>query len=282
MHEKKHQKSRCSAKPLVSVIMAVYNDKPEFMSQSISSILNQTYRNFELLIFDDSDKEDTKLAIDSYRDDLRVRVYRAGCRLGFVQSLNKGLLLAKGIYIARMDGDDVACPDRLEKQVNYLQTHPYIDILGGQIYVINEKSCVTGRRFYPLRGFRLAVFFCFRTPVAHPAVMFKRSIADAGYRYDESLKKAEDIDFWLRLYKDGYRIENMPDMILSFRTEQDFMEKRVMNKEQEKYVLKIRRKNFSVKRPFFSVAGWIFSYVRQMIPDHWKAWIYQRENERQK
>ena len=143
---------------------------------------------------------------------------------------------------------------------------------------MDETGQITGRRSYPLGGFRLAVFFCMRTPVAHPAVMFKRAVADAGYRYDESLKRAEDIDFWLRLFNAGYRIENLPDTILNFRAESDFLIKRVTDKTQEKYVLAIRRKNFSFKRPLFSMAGWLFSYIRQAVPDRLKTRVYDREN----
>lgn len=265
-------------KPLISVIMAVWNDRPEFVCQSVESVLRQTYGRFELLIMDDSSREDTKAAVDRYRKDSRVRIYRPEKRLGFVPSLNRGLDIARGDYIARMDADDVARPGRFEKQVKYLISHPQTDILGGQIRIINEKSQITGSRFYPLGGLQLAVFFCVRTPVAHPAVMFRKSIADAGYRYDESLKKAEDIDFWLRLYRDGYKIENLADVILDFRTEAGFMEKRVMNKEQEHYVLKIRRRYFSMRKPLFSAANWFCSCIRQCVPDSFKTRIYLREN----
>ncbi len=264
--------------PLVSVIMATYNDRPEYIRQSVESILNQTFSNLELLIIDDSDHEDTRSAIDSYSEDSRVFIYRAGCRLGFVPSLNKGLSLAKGMYIARMDGDDVASLDRFEKQVKYLASHPAADIVGGQIKVIDQKNRITGSRFYPLGGLKLTAFFCLRTPVAHPSVMFKRRIVDRGYRYDESLKKAEDIDLWIRLYNDGYKIENMPDILVSYRAESNFIQKRVTDKAQENYVLKIRRKNISIKRPFFSAASWILSYIRQMIPDSLKVWVYFQEN----
>lgn len=264
--------------PLVSVIMAACNDRPEYICMAVESILNQTYRYFELLILDDSDEKATIEAIDSYRLDARVRIYREDHRIGFVPSLNKGLGLAKGAFIARMDGDDVASPDRLEKQVRYFSTRPAADILGGQLNIMDETGQITGRRSYPLGGFRLAVFFCMRTPVAHPAVMFKRAVADAGYRYDESLKRAEDIDFWLRLFNAGYRIENLPDTILNFRAESDFLTKRVTDKTQEKYVLAIRRKNFSFKRPLFSMAGWLFSYIRQAAPDRLKTRVYDREN----
>lgn len=221
-------------KPLVSVVMAVCNDRPEYICKSIDSILNQTYRNFELLIMDDSSDEETKAAIDSYNFDPRVHICREELKLGFVSSLNRGLDLAEGEFIARMDGDDVADRNRLAKQVAYLQMHPSTDILGSQIHIIDENGDITGGRYYPLGGIKLDAFFTLRSPVAHPAVMFRRNIVDAGFRYNESLSKAEDIDFWLRLYNADYKFGNISDKLLNFRVEEDFMEKRVVNKGQEK------------------------------------------------
>ncbi len=264
--------------PLVSVVMATYNDKPEYIRKSLDSMVHQTYGNFELLIMDDSTDEETKAAIDEYAVDSRVQVYREDHKLGFVPSLNKGLRLAKGAYIARMDGDDIASLDRFQKQVDYLTAHPSTDILGGQINVIDENGAVTGSRSYPLGGLRLLVFFTVRTPVAHPTVMFRRKLVDAGHQYDESLPKAEDIDFWIRMYNEGYRFNNLPDTLVNFRVESGFMEKRVTNHAQEDYVLKARRDNFTWKKPFFSLADLLMSYVREWTPDSLKARKYEQEN----
>ncbi len=263
---------------LISVVMATYNDKPEYIHKSIDSIINQTYGKFELLIIDDSTDDEARVTIDSFNSDSRVHIHRENKKLGFVPSLNKGLSLSKGDYIARMDGDDVASLDRFEKQVEYLNSHPYTDILGGQINIINEHGKITGARSYPLGGLKLLAFFAIRTPVAHPTVMFRRSIVDAGHIYDESLIKAEDIDFWIRMYNEGYKFNNLPDTLVNFRVESGFMEKRVTNHDQEAYVLKARRNNFTWRRPIFSIANLLMSYVRQWTPDSLKAKQYQQEN----
>ena len=115
--------------PLVSIVMATYNDKPLYIKKSINSILSQTYKNFEFLILDDSTNKETIDVIDKYSNDKRVRIFREFKKLGFVSSLNKGLKLSKGEYIARMDGDDVSSRDRIEKQVEYLNTHQSTDIM---------------------------------------------------------------------------------------------------------------------------------------------------------
>lgn len=264
--------------PFVSVIMATYNDEPYHLKLAIDSIINQTYSSFELIIVDDSTRYDSKSVIDSYARDKRVRILRGESKLGFVPSLNYGLSCANGSLIARMDGDDISVPNRFALQVEYFNAHPRCDILGGQIDIIDEIGNLTGKRRYPLGGVKLWCFFLFRTPLAHPAVMFRRKIVDAGYHYDVCMKKAEDVDFWIRLHHDGYRIENVRDVLLQFRIDSSFVQKRVYNKEQEDYVIKSRKRNFSFKRPIFSLADYMAATIRRIVPDSIKAKQYQREN----
>lgn len=141
-----------SNKPLVSVIMATYNEKPNIIKSSIQSILDQSYSNFELLIFDDSTNVETKSAIDDMSKDSRVCVYRESTRVGFVESLNKGLKKAQGDFIARMDGDDFALRERLEKEVSFLLTHKNIMVVGGQMDIMDEHDNIVSHRNYPEMG----------------------------------------------------------------------------------------------------------------------------------
>jgi len=177
-----------------------------------------------------------------------------------------------------MDGDDISMLDRIEKQVKYFDMHPSIDIIGGQVEIINEIDKVVGFRKYPINAISFFSFFLVRNPFAHSAVMFRRKIIDDGYRYDESLPKAEDLDFWIRLYNAGYKFNNIPDKILHFRVGSEFIEKRVTNHENEYYAIKVRRKNFTWKKPLFSLANFIMSYVRQWTPDKLKIARYEKEN----
>ena len=110
-------------KPLVSVVMATYNEPPEIIGQAIESVLNQTYTNLELIIVDDSTDKETISAIAGYLSDSRVVYEHPEEKLGFVPALNRGLSLSKGEYIARMDGDDICFKDRLEKQITFLENN---------------------------------------------------------------------------------------------------------------------------------------------------------------
>ena len=266
-------------KPLVSVIMATYNDCPEYIYASLNSIINQTYENIEILVVDDSTDKATKEAIDSFKNDNRVFIYREDQPLGFVASLNKGLDSAKGDYIVRMDGDDISDIHRIEKQICFFNENKKADVVGAQINIIDSKGNITGHRNYPIKGIKLLMFFLIRSPLAHPATAFKKSIIDAGYRYDAKLQKAEDLDFWIRLYIAGYHFYNLPETLLDYRVEADFLDKRVIDPSQEKNVIQVRRKNFTLKRPVFSVLSVFFSFVRQVTPNIFKKSQYLKENQ---
>lgn len=263
--------------PLVSVVMASFNEDPEMIGKSISSILNQTYKNFELLIFDDSTKQETKDKIDSFTTDPRVTVFRFPERVGFVKSLNKGLEAAKGKYIARMDGDDMALPIRFEKEVNFLEKHKDIAVVGGQINIMDETGNITSTRTYPLGGLKLYLFSCARNPLAHPTIMMRRALVDKGFRYDGNLKMSEDLDFWLRLLNAGYHIANLPDVVLNYRVQSNFTEKRSSDTQRE-YMADVRKKNFDSHHLFHSilsnVSGWAFTHVPVGAINR----IYKKEN----
>lgn len=250
--------------PLVSVVMASFNEDPEMIGKSISSILNQTYKNFELLIFDDSTKQGTKDKIDSFTTDRRVKVFRFPERVGFVKSLNKGLEAARGKYIARMDGDDISLPIRFEKEVRFLEKYKDIAVVGGQINIMDETDNITSTRTYPLGGLKLYLFSCARNPLAHPTIMMRRALVDRGFRYDENLKMSEDLDFWLRLLNAGYHIANLSDVVLNYRVQSNFTEKRSSDTQRE-YMADVRKKNFDSHHLFHSVlsnvSGWMFTHV---------------------
>ena len=266
-------------KPLVSVIMPAFNERPDMISDAINSILQQTYRNIELHIFDDSTKNETKAAIDAFMKDSRVEIHRSPDRVGFIKSLNLGLEAATGKYVARMDGDDYSHPERFEKEVVYLETHPDVMVVGGQMNIMDENGQITSSRTYPIGGLKLFLFSCARNPLAHPTIMMRREVVDKGYRYDETLRMSEDLDFWLRLMNDGYRIANLPDIILDYRVMGNFLEKRSSDVQRE-VMAQVRHKNFDKRHLVHSVlsdfSGWLFTHVPRGAID--KA--YNNENKR--
>ncbi len=262
-------------RPLISVVMPTFNEPEKLVSQAIQSILDQTIENFELLILDDSERPETRLAIDSFRQDPRVQIIRGENRLGFIRALNRGLEMAKGQWIARMDGDDISLPQRFEKELAYLQAHPDISVVGGQINIIDGNGRITSSRAYPVAPWKLWLYSCFRNPLAHPTVMMRRDIVDQGFRYDESLKTAEDLDFWLRLMNRSFKLRNLEDTLLDYRVLDSFVDKRSGQIEQS---ARVRKKNFDKRHLCHSVlsvcAGWMF----RTAPLGAIKKLYHREN----
>lgn len=263
--------------PLVSVVMATFNEPEVYITAAIQSILNQTYKKWELIIVDDSTSKKTIEIIDTFvASDGRIVLIRKAERMGFVRALNEGLKNAHGKYIARMDGDDISLKDRLYYQVDYMEQHPNIDILGGAINIINRDGKIVSVRNYPMRGLKLCIWTMFRSPIAHPAVMFRSTIPHAGLFYDVEQKKAEDIEFWLRLKRKGYRLENMSKKLLNYRTDGDLALKRTG--EQWNYNFRARWKNFSYFFPLFSLISIVISAIYIVMPQRIIREIYKREN----
>jgi glycosyltransferase EpsE len=262
--------------PLVSVIMATFNEPKEYITASISSILNQTYRNLELFVADDSTNEETVCAINAFSEDSRLHIIRQNQRMGFVNALNKALQASKGDFLARMDGDDISLPERLAKQIDFLQEHPKVDVLGGFINIIDKNGNMISERFYPTKPLKTKMWMLFRSPFAHPTVMFRRKVIDRGYFYNPEFKKAEDIELWMRLKNAGFGFGNISEKLLNYRITQDLGTKR--SKEQWLYNYRARQHAFSYKSPLFSLLSIFFSRMYMIIPENWIRKAYIIEN----
>ena len=263
--------------PLVSVVMPTYNEPPHIVRAAIWSILHQTYRNWELFIIDDSTNGQTRQAIDETAvGDRRIKVIRQEKKIGFVPALNLGIELSNGLYIARMDGDDVSLPDRLTRQVTYLTSHPDVDILGGAMNIMDESGTTSAVRTYPGKGVKFNVFTAFRNPLAHPTVMFRSRIKADGHRYDTRFPKAEDLEFWLRLRNLGYRLDNMAVPLLNYRVIDAMVSKR--DREQFRWNFKARHKNFSVRHILYDTLSCGVSACYCILPSQVIAYMYAREN----
>ena len=261
---------------LVSVVMATFNETPDLVGKAIESILNQTYTNLEFFILDDSTNELTRQKIDSYTTDNRVKVIRDKKRMGFVPALNKGLAIASGKYIARMDGDDISLPDRLEKQVTFLEENNDVFVLGGQMNIINENDVITSERKYPVGKRQILKYELFRCPIAHPTVMFRHELIENGFKYDETLKRAEDLNLWLSIQKDGYRIENLSDKLLNYRVCGSLAQKR--GREQWRNNFRIRERNFNKNSVLFSIVSCCIAFFYLLIPNFMFNIYYKKEN----
>lgn len=224
--------------PRVSVVMAVYNEPIEWMCQAIDSILNQTFTNFEFIIVNDNPYRvaNKKILKDYSAKDSRIVAVSNEENIGLTKSLNIGLDLAKGEFIARMDADDISKPERLEKQVSLMEKNRFVGICGTAIELFGTKNDII---FYPEDNNSVFLFLdsCF----AHPTVMMRRSVA--SLRYDENCRCAQDYELWCRAFALGVRFCNLQIPLLYYRcSDQQISSSR--RREQEVIAQKIRRKAY--------------------------------------
>lgn len=181
--------------PKITVLMPVFNAE-SFLQTAIDSILAQSYSNFEFLIIDDGSTDNSR-NISEASTDPRIRRENNGRNLGLIATLNKGLELAKGDYIARMDADDASLPKRLEKQLAFMENNPEVGLCGTWIEKISEGKTETIR--FPKKHKLIRFFMLFDNPFAHNTIMFRRSFLEQhAIRYDSGYKFSEDYELWDR------------------------------------------------------------------------------------
>lgn len=199
----------------VSVIMSVYNEKTEWLKQSIESILNQTYANIEfIIILDNPNNFELKGVIERYKEDERIKFSINDMNRGLVYSLNKAIKMCTGNYIARMDADDISLPNRIEKQITYLFDNN-LDIVGSN--VINMYP--DGKRIYshyPITPSEINLFLCNANALAHPTWLLKKECYHKVGMY-RNIYSNEDYDFLLRCKARKMLIGNIEEPLLIYR-----------------------------------------------------------------
>ncbi|CDH43066.1 glycosyltransferase [Candidatus Contendibacter odensensis] len=201
--------------PRISVLMSVHNGE-RFLREAVDSILNQTYTNFEFIIFDDCSTDSSLAILQSYTDP-RIRIIKNDKNLGLTVSLNKGLSLAQGELIARMDADDISRPSRFEKQVVFLDQHPEVAVVGTWIECIDREGRIFKQIKSPTEPAIIRNELLRKNFMWHPTVTFRKhaAITTGGYQ-NKAGRFAQDYDLWLRL-SDNHQIANLPEYLLLYR-----------------------------------------------------------------
>lgn len=203
---------------MISVIMSTYKEDERLLRESIESILNQTYKDFEyIIILDYPDNDVHKRVIEEYalKDD-RIHFYVNEKNMGLTDSLNRGLSLCHGEYIARMDADDISLPDRLERQMEYLEKNHY-DLIGGITEMINENGTLLySIKSVPTDPKKINKALRYSQCIAHPTWLGRKEVFEknAGYRH---MPLCEDYDFTLRAVLNGFLISNLNEAVLKYR-----------------------------------------------------------------
>ena len=197
--------------PLISVIMSTYNEE-KYIETSLKSLLNQTFKEFEIIIVDDASTDNTKQLIQNLQDE-RIRLICNEENQGLTKNLNKALKYVTGKYIARMDGDDIAFPTRFEKQVQYMEKHPETMLVSCYTKSFGDSDLVFA---LPDDSEVLKVRMLVRPVYAHPGFMMRRELIEAGYQYNEEYRTAQDYEFASRV-AEKYKMGLVPEVLLLYR-----------------------------------------------------------------
>lgn len=194
---------------LVSVVLPAYNAEL-YLKEALDSILQQTFTNFELIILNDGSTDSTEDIILSYEDS-RIVYVKNQENLGLIGTLNKGISLAKGKYIARMDADDIALPKRLSKQISFLEANTQYGVVGAFAQIIDSKEIYK----VPITNEAIKAFLYIDSPFIHPSVVIRKDLLSSNL-YDHQYHRIEDYELWVRLSAQT-KFYNIPEILLKYR-----------------------------------------------------------------
>ncbi len=216
----------------VSVCIPCYNAE-NYILETLQSLLNQTYKNFEIIVIDDGSEDNSIEKIESMiLKDKRIHLYKNNNNRGVAFTRNRAFELCNAEYIAYMDADDTAPPNRLELQVNFLDSHLNIDGVGGSYNIINEKGEFIQKVIMTAQSPEMIkATLLFRNCIANGSVMLrKRVIDEEQIRYDEEKKDLEDYDFWVRFVK-NHNFINLSNILQNYRVTQESLSRKCANCE---------------------------------------------------
>jgi glycosyltransferase involved in cell wall biosynthesis len=239
-------KSNKTNRPLISVIMAVFNEDKKMLTLSIESILNQSYKNFEFIIIDDTGVKGTIFnLISTYaKKDKRIRLIKNPQNLGLTKSLNLGLKMCTGKYIARMDGDDISDFKRLKEQKNYLEENKEVYLIGSWVKIINNSNKIISEYRLPCKYKDIRKRIMLHSQFVHPSIMFRRELIDSIGYYNEAFRQSQDYEFLLRAVSKE-NCENLPKVLLFYRRQNNQITQRKWFKGKV-IAMKIRLKSVTL------------------------------------
>lgn len=203
----------------VTVLMSTYNAE-KYIAETIESILNQTYKDFELLISEDGSTDNTLNIIKQYSEkDARIKIF-AHENMGIALSFNQAIKLIENEWIVRMDADDIMMPNRMERQVAFIQENPDIAVASSFVYNIDENGKIIAKYESPLTNREIVADRVKRNHAIgfhHPAVIMRKSVVQEVGGYRQEFFPTEDLDLWNRIAERGYTILVQPEYLLKYR-----------------------------------------------------------------
>ncbi len=199
----------------ISVIICTYN-RATYIAQAIDSILNQTYKNIEVIIVDDASTDNTEEVLAQYKNNSLIKIFKNESNLGISKSRNKGVSFASGDYIAVLDSDDYwTDPKKLHKQITILESDPTIGVVGSAITCITTDGEKIKNAVYKTKDAEIRNKILIKNQFAQSAVLFKKDAFLRVGGYDTNLSSAQDFDLWLKIGKD-YRFANLKESTVAY------------------------------------------------------------------
>lgn len=261
-----------SKKVDVSVIMSEYNTDIDLLKESIQSILNQTFTDFELVIIDDCGKNNVAKIAEEFHD-ARIKVYKNEKNSGLIYSLNKAIEKAEGKYLVRMDTDDYAYPDRIEKQYHYIKQHPEYAVVGmkcefydgEEIYGVSKKEGEVTRQDL-LMG----------VPLIHPSVIMQKEAIEKVGKYQNYLR-CEDYALWLELYAQGYRFYVLPEIGIRYTIRLTDYKKRSL--KTRKGLFQVIKTKYKKLNPPIHIVMYIYikNIIAGIMPGKWMMKYHKKK-----
>lgn len=228
--------------PTVSVIMSQYNGGP-FLRDAVESILAQTFRDFEFIVIDDASTDGSLHTLEEYAErDRRIKLLKNEKNLGLTKNLNCGIKAADGRYLARIDADDVAHPERFARQLEFLENNRSVDVCGSWIRRMGDRA---GTGKHPVDDCAIKAKLFLSSSLFHPTVMMRKSFLDSrDISYDEEFKKSQDYDLWVRMAEAGAVFHNIPKALVFYRFHSSSVTKKFGN-EQTSFADMVRLRQLS-------------------------------------
>ena len=236
--------------PTISVVMTTYRDRSDRLLRCVDSILQQTFGDFELIIVFEPDDQNFQLV--RARGDERVVAIQNPEKRGRCACYNRALDLARGRFIARMDGDDWAVPERFAAQLEFLRDHPDVHVVGSTVVLVDEDDVEIGRREVPLDHHEIMRHMVMTNPIIHPTVLWDASKLGRDLRFDSRFSAyCDDLELWLRVAAGGGRFANLREPMLRYRQPPQYCRPR----KNWRYNFQARCKHWrlALRQPSFAV-----------------------------
>lgn len=252
----------------LTVLMSVYNDE-EYLVESIESILNQTYKDFRFLIYDDASTDNTTNILKKYsKIDPRIKLIINQKNKGLSYNLAQGVLESKTEFIARMDADDIALPNRFEKQIRYMEDKD-VDIVGSYAEIIDQDGSVLRTRRMPIDDKRIKRLM-WACPIIHPSVIYRRKIILKSGSYNPKLRRRQDYDLWFRCMANDAVFYNIPEVLIKYReNEKEFYKKNNLAVQFDQFKIGLKGSIQNKLIPI-GIIGVLFNFVINIMPSRLK------------